>query len=71
MKLALISAMTLVFTLGSAAMGGDSTNDKAKPNHQEKIKNVYEFEMKSIDGETVKLSKYEGLVLLIVNVASQ
>ncbi len=32
---------------------------------------VYNFEMKNIDGESVKLSRYEGDVLLIVNVASK
>ena len=29
------------------------------------------FEMKSIDGEPVKLSKYHGQVVLMVNVASR
>lgn len=32
---------------------------------------VYDFEMKDIDGKTVKLSNYEGKVLMIVNVASK
>jgi len=32
---------------------------------------VYEFEMASIDGQPVKLSKYQDHVLVIVNVASQ
>ena len=63
--------MTLVFTLGTTAMGGDGTEDKAKPNPQEKIKNVYGFEMESIDAKPVKLSKYDGLVLMIINVASK
>ena len=29
------------------------------------------FKMKSIDGKPIKLAKYNGKVLLIVNVASQ
>ncbi len=33
--------------------------------------NVYDFEMKDIDGKAVKLSTYEGKVLMIVNVASK
>ena len=33
-------------------------------------KNIYNFEIRSIDGELVLLSKFEGRVLLIVNVAS-
>lgn len=32
---------------------------------------VYDFEAKTIDGETVKLGKWAGKVLLIVNVASK
>jgi glutathione peroxidase-family protein len=33
--------------------------------------NLYDFEVKSITGEPVALSKYEGQVCLIVNLASQ
>jgi len=36
-----------------------------------KMKNVYDFEVKNIDGKDVKLSDFEGKVLLIVNVASK
>ncbi len=32
---------------------------------------VYDLTVKDIDGDEVKLSKYEGDVLLIVNVASR
>ena len=32
---------------------------------------IYDFSVKSIDGEEVLLSKYKGTVLLIVNVASE
>ncbi|MZH03181.1 MAG: glutathione peroxidase [Nitrospinae bacterium] len=34
-------------------------------------KNVFNFEAKTIDGEVLKLSRFEGRVLLIVNVASK
>ena len=34
-------------------------------------KSVYEFTLKSIDGESVNLAKYHGKVLLLVNVASR
>ena len=71
MKRLLMCAMTLVFALGTAALGSDSADDKAENKPQEKIKNVYEFEMDSIDAKPVKLSKYDGLVLMIVNVASK
>ena len=32
---------------------------------------VYDFEAKTIDGETIRLDKYRGKVLLVVNVASK
>ncbi|XP_059056212.1 juvenile hormone epoxide hydrolase-like [Achroia grisella] len=41
-----------------------------QPNY-EKAKTVYEFTAKNIDGKEVKLEKYKGHVLVIVNVASQ
>ncbi len=34
-------------------------------------KTIYDFEVKDIDGKMVSLKKYEGKVLLIVNVASK
>jgi glutathione peroxidase len=34
-------------------------------------KNIYAFEVKDIDGKSVSLSKYQGKVLLVVNVASE
>lgn len=32
---------------------------------------IYEFEAKTIDGDNIKLGKFRGNVLLIVNVASK
>jgi glutathione peroxidase len=43
--------------LGTVAMAGE--------------KSVYDFTMKSIDGEPTPLSKYQGKVVLLVNVASR
>ena len=34
-------------------------------------KNIYDFEAQTIAGEAIKLSKFQGRVLLIVNVASE
>jgi glutathione peroxidase-family protein len=34
-------------------------------------KSIFEFQALSIDGEVVSLSKYEGFVTYIVNIASQ
>ncbi|MGB3750442.1 MAG: glutathione peroxidase, partial [Arcobacteraceae bacterium] len=33
--------------------------------------NIYDIEVKTIDGETIKLEKYKNKVMLIVNVASK
>ena len=71
MKRLLMSTTLLIAALSTAAMGSDGTDDKATSKPQEQIKTVYEFEMESIDGKPVKLSKYEGLVLMIVNTASR
>ena len=34
-------------------------------------KNLYDFKMKSIDGEVIDFSKYKGKKVLIVNTASE
>lgn len=39
--------------------------------HAQKVPAALDFEMKSIDGETVSLSKYSGKVVLLVNTASK
>lgn len=41
------------------------------PMHAGDAKTVYDFSPRSIDGETVSLSRYRGKVLLIVNTASR
>ena len=33
--------------------------------------NIYDFEVKTIDGKIISMSQYKGKVLLIVNVASK
>src|SRR5438552_15621074 len=38
---------------------------------QEKKTSVYQFQVTTIDGQKVDLAKYQGKVLLIVNVASE
>lgn len=54
-----------------AAASALSKKPEVNPMQAEKTKGrVYEFEMNSIDGKPVKLSKYKGHPLLIVNTAS-
>ena len=36
-----------------------------------KVPGVLQFKMKSLDGKTVDLAKYQGKVVLMVNVASE
>ena len=38
---------------------------------KENTMNIYDFEVKTIDGKTISMSQYKGKVLLIVNVASK
>jgi glutathione peroxidase len=44
---------------------------ESTPNEAPKVKSVLDFTMKDIDGKDVKLKKYKGDVLLIVNTASK
>ncbi|XP_063547333.1 juvenile hormone epoxide hydrolase-like [Cydia strobilella] len=43
----------------------------ARNNPEQKPKTIYDFTVKDINGKTLKLDKYKGYVLIIVNVASQ
>lgn len=55
---------------GMAAMMGISTGSMPSelvPN----AASIYDFQMKNIDGKEVSLKKYEGKVILVVNVASK
>ena len=38
---------------------------------KENTMNIYDFEVKTIDGKIISMSQYKGKVLLIVNVASK
>src|SRR5580700_6015026 len=50
--------LILMFCVGCASLGAQS-------------KSVYDFTMKSIDGQPVSLGSYSGKVVLLVNVASK
>ncbi len=64
----LVVVLTGTFLFGSYAFGfiGNKTLSEAP-----KVKSVLDFKMKDIDGRDVKLNKYKGNVLLVVNVASK
>src|SRR5258708_7494441 len=54
----------IAVALGDAVAVADEKGDK-------KVPAVLNFKMKSLDGKDVELSKYQGKVVLIVNVASE
>ncbi len=67
MKAAKICLMLTIFT-GFQTLRADESKPVEKDDMK---KTVHDFEMKSIDGKDVKLEKYKGDVLLLVNVASK
>lgn len=56
---------------GLANAEDKSDNDKTADAAAASDKSIYDFEVTDIDGEKVKLDKYKGDVLIVVNVASQ
>ncbi|KAJ8683645.1 hypothetical protein QAD02_019437 [Eretmocerus hayati] len=53
------------------ATGNGNENGKHDDGEQESATSIYDFTVKDIKGNEVKLDKYKGHVLLIVNVASR
>ncbi len=66
-NVAIVAVVSLILCVapGGRAGTGKGRESKASP------PSIYDFTVKDIDGSDVKLSKYEGDVLLIVNVASK
>jgi glutathione peroxidase len=64
--LKILSVSLLIIFCGLFVFFGNSS-----PTALTKTKSVLEFKMKDIDGKDVKLKKYKGDVLLIVNTASK
>jgi glutathione peroxidase len=67
-----LSILTVALFIGGliTAYGFGFAADRM-PNNAPKAKSILDFKMKDIDGKDVKLSKYKGKVLLIVNTASK
>ena len=61
--IAALSIISLAVVAGSANAEGDKAAPKSP-------KSVYDFTVKDIDGKSVKLDRYKGKTLLIVNTAS-
>lgn len=61
-RLALVIGVLLVGMVATSAMGEDKKKDPPK---------ALSFKMKNLEGKEVDLAKYQGKVVLIVNVASE
>jgi glutathione peroxidase len=61
MLVKILCSLLIVFSVGAAALGSGSY----------KPKSILDFTMQDIDGKDVKLKKFKGNVLLVVNVASK
>lgn len=57
--------MGVVFTMDGMA------GEKSQPEENTSMHSIYDFTVKDIDGNEVKLDRYKGNVVLIVNVASK
>jgi len=68
-KLSILSVT--LFIVGLITAYGFGFVSASTPNEAPKAKSVLDFTMKDIDGKDVRLKKYKGDVLLIVNTASK
>lgn len=64
-------AIVAVLTVGLEIAPGQVRAAEQSADATTSVKSIYDFTVKDIDGEDVKLSRYKGDVLLIVNVASK
>ncbi len=70
--LKIIVGLLLVIVTGSFAISfASDVKENSMLAESAKPKSIYEFPLKDIDGKDVKLKKYKGNVLLIVNTASK
>ncbi|MEP7212329.1 MAG: glutathione peroxidase [Acidobacteriota bacterium] len=65
----LVSVFAIGFGVFTVFQGKSAKQEAASV--EPPAKSIYEFQMKDIDGRDVKLSKYKGNVLLVVNTASK
>ena len=67
----IVGLFLIVITGGFAISLASGVEKKPTPAEYAKPKSIYEFPLKDIDGKDVRLKKYKGNVLLIVNTASK
>jgi len=64
--------LILALAAGLSCKPKDESNATTEPPQQSgTAESIYDFELDDIDGSPVKLSEYEGKVVLVVNVASE
>lgn len=63
-----LTALMLIASLGGYACGLFESSSPVEPVRE---KSILDFSMRDIDGKDVKLGKYKGNVLLVVNTASK
>jgi glutathione peroxidase len=69
---ALAAAVLALACARSPAQSAPAEPKQEGPQKEEShVTTVYDFEAKTIDGETIRLDRYRGKVLLVVNVASK
>jgi glutathione peroxidase len=69
---AILAGVTaLTFVASACAQKQTAAPSMKKPPEEKKMASIYDFTMKNIDGEEVKLETYRGKVALLVNVASR
>jgi len=61
MKTYVLASLLTLLGCATASLASSSSHDAST---------IYDFKMKNIDGKEIKLSKFKGKVLLVVNVAS-
>ncbi len=75
MKKIEIMILVLAVAAGLSCKSKEDTKNTSEPSERTKpavpAESIYGFELDDIDGNPVKLARYEGKVLLIVNVASE
>lgn len=71
MKFIIILVVALIVGGGSFAAYAFGVFDSSSPTVAVNEKSVFDFTMTDIDGDNVKLNKYKGNVLLVVNTASK
>ncbi|HEX7377801.1 MAG TPA: glutathione peroxidase [Pirellulales bacterium] len=62
---------TLVYSLVLGFLAASAAPVLAADQGDKNVSNALNFKMKSLDGKNIDLAKYQGKVVLIVNVASQ